>query len=191
MKKIIVSEMITLDGCFGGLNGEVDWFMWDKNTDSETFEMLTETDCLLLGHKTYEILSGYWPTATEEEPKYIERINSLKKVVVSKNSRTLDWNAEPLKVSSDEELTNAVNNLKTKHNLLIFGSGSIVSVLTKNKLIDEYRLFMNPVILGSGKPLFTNTGDKSVLNLTQTKTFGNGVVLLEYKIRNNNESQIK
>lgn len=73
---------MTLDGYFRGMNGAVDWFMWDKNTDRETFESLSEVDCLLLGYETYKILSGYWPTATEEDPKYIDQLNSLKRVVV-------------------------------------------------------------------------------------------------------------
>lgn len=180
MGKIIVSEMITLDGYFSGLNGEVDWFMWDKDTDRETFEMLNKADCLLLGHETYKVLSGYWPTATEEDPKYIQRINGLKKVVVSKSSHSLDWNADILQASSEEELVIEVINLKRENNILIFGSGSIVSILSNQGLIDEYRLFINPLILRSGRPLFSSTGDKSSLDLTNTKVFGNGVVLLEY-----------
>lgn len=180
MGKIIASEMITLDGYFSGLNGEVDWFMWDKDTDRETFEMMKKADCLLLGHETYKVLSGYWPTATEEDPKYIELINGLKKVVISNSSHSLDWNADILQASSVEELIVEVNKLKIQNNLLIFGSGTIVSILSEQGLIDEYRLFMNPLILGSGRQLFSNTGDKSILSLTNTKVFGNGVVLLQY-----------
>lgn len=73
---------MTLDGYIRGMNGAVDWFMWDKNTDRETFESLSEVDCLLLGYETYKILSDYWPTATEEDPKYMDQLNSLKRVVV-------------------------------------------------------------------------------------------------------------
>ena len=123
MGKMIASEMLTLDGYFSGPNGETDWFMWDKDTDRETFGMLTHTDCLLLGHETYKVLSGYWPTATEEDPEYINRINSLKKVVVSKNSPSLGWNADILQAPNDKELVSGVCNLKRENNLLIFGSG--------------------------------------------------------------------
>jgi dihydrofolate reductase len=92
------------------------------------------------------------------------------------------WNAETLTVQSEEELVEAVINLKRKHHLLIIGSGSIVASLTKNRLIDEYHLFVNPLILGKGKPLFKNIGDKSTFNFTSAKAFENGVVLLAYNI---------
>src|SRR5690606_29246068 len=106
--------------------------------------------------------------------------NGLKKVVISNSSHSLDWNADILQASSVEELIVEVNKLKIQNNLLIFGSGTIVSILSEQGLIDEYRLFMNPLILGSGRQLFSNTGDKSILSLTNTKVFGNGVVLLQY-----------
>ena len=101
MGKIIASEMIKLDGYFSGPNGNTDWFMWDKDTDRETFEMLTQTDCLLLGHETYKVLSEYWPTANEEDPEYIRRINGLKKLVASTQNRALNCNAELLQASND------------------------------------------------------------------------------------------
>lgn len=182
MKKIIASELLTFDGYFAGLNGEVDWFMWDEDTDREVFKLMAETDCLLLGHETYHLLAGYWSTATEEDQKFIELINSLPKIVVSRNNPSLNWNAKVLQVQREEEMIEAISDLKKKYNLLIFGSGSVVSLLTKHKLIDEYRLFMNPLILGSGKPLFKENEGKGVLNLTNTTAFGNGIVLLEYKI---------
>src|SRR5690554_958389 len=181
MGRIIATEMITLDGYFSRPNGETDWFMWDKDTDRETFKMLTQTDCLLLGHETYKVLPGYWPTATEEDPEYIHRINSLKKVVVSKNSPSLGWNADILQASNEKELASGVSNLKREYNFLIFGSSRLVSILSRQGLIDEYRLFVNPLILGSGRPLFANIGTRSSLNLNHTKVFENGVVLLEYK----------
>lgn len=180
MGKIIASEMITLNGYFSGPNGETDWFMWDKDTDRKTFGMLTHTDCLLLGHETYKVLSGYWPTATEEDPEYIQRINGLKKLVVSTQSPALVWNAERVEASNDEELLNKISRLKSDKNLLIFGSGTLVTLFSGRGLIDEYRLFVNPIILGSGKLLFGNTASRSNLELTDTKVFGNGVVLLEY-----------
>lgn len=180
MGKIIASEMITLDGYFSGPNGETDWFRWDKDTDRETFGMLTHTDCLLLGHETYTVLSGYWPTATEEDPKYIQRINGLKKLVVSNQGPALVWNAERLGASNDEELLNKISRLKSDKNLLIFGSGTLVTLLSGQGLIDEYRLFVNPLLLGSGRSLFGTMDDSSSLKLTHTKVFGNGVVLLEY-----------
>ena len=182
MKKIIASELLTLDGYFAGLNGEVDWFMWDADTDREVFELMTEADCLLLGYETYLLLSGYWSTATEEDEKFIKLINSLPKIVVTRNNRSLDWNAKALQVQSEEEMIEAIMGLKEKYNLVIFGSGSVVSLLTKHKLIDEYRLFINPLVLGSGKPLFKDNDDKCILNLRTTRSFGNGVVLLDYKI---------
>ena len=103
-------------------------------------------------------------------------------MVVTRNNRSLDWNAKALQVQSEEEMVEAISDLKEKYNLVIFGSGSVVSLLTKHKLIDEYRLFINPLVLGSGKPLFKDNEDKCILNLRTTRSFGNGVVLLDYKI---------
>lgn len=154
MKKITAFELMTLDGCFSGPNGEVDWFMWDGDTDRETLKLLNDADCLLLGYKTYLLLSGYWPTSTEDDPTYVKRINEMRKIVVTNAPVPLIWNSEASPVQNEAESISEIKRLRERRSMLIPGSGSFLSPLMKYGLIDEYRIFLNPLVPGTGRTLF-------------------------------------
>jgi dihydrofolate reductase len=182
MRKIIVSNYVTIDGFFAGPNGEIDWFVWDEETAQYSKELLGSVDTILFGRVTYELMASYWPTASPptEDPVIIDAMNNLPKIVFSRTLEKTGWkNTRLVKEINKEEI------LKLKHQpgkgMVIYGSGSIVSTFTQLGLIDEYRLFVNPIVLGSGKSLFKDIRGKLNLKLVNTKTFKNGVVLLEYQ----------
>jgi len=183
MRKIIVSNYVSLDGFFAGPNGEIDWFVWDEETAEYVKEMLRSIDTLLFGRVTYELMAGYWPTASApaEDPVIIHAMNNLPKIVFSRTLERVEWNNSRL---VKDNLAEEVARLKQQpgKDLVIFGSGSIVSAFTLSGLIDDYRIFINPVVLGSGKPLFQGLKEKLKLNLLKSKTFQCGVVLLHYEL---------
>jgi dihydrofolate reductase len=182
MRKVIVSNYMTLDGFFAGPHEELDWFVWDEETAADARELLGSVDTILFGRVTYELMAGYWPTATppEEDPVIIEAMNSLAKIVFSTTLEKVGWhNSRLIKENMAAEI--AKMKQQSGRDMVIFGSGSIVSALAQLGLIDEYRIFVNPVVLGSGKPLFKGIMERTRLQHLTTRTFRNGVVLLCYQ----------
>jgi dihydrofolate reductase len=179
MRKIIASEMVSLDGFFAGPEGEIDWFVWNDELREYSLGLLGTVDTLLFGRLTYQLMAGYWPDATEEDPAIKRGMNTLQKIVFSKSLKTADWNNSRLvrEIVPDEILKMKQQPGK---DMVIYGSGSIVSAFTRLGLIDEYRIIVNPVILGRGKPLFREIGDRLKLKLVRSTTFGSGVVVLTY-----------
>ncbi len=182
MRKIIVSEMVTPDGFFAGPNGEIDWFVWNEEMAKYAIDLISTVDTILFGRITYELMASYWPTASApaEDPIIIDKMNNSLKFVFSRTMERADWkNTKLIKEITAEEI------LKMKEqpgkNMVIYGSGSIVSALMNLGLIDDYRLFINPVVLGSGKPLFKNIKDRHNLKLVNAKALKSGVVLLQYE----------
>lgn len=182
MRRVIASEMVTLDGYFAGPNGEIDWFVWNEETAKYAIDLISTVDTILFGRVTYEMMASYWSSASPptDDPIIIDKMNNLPKIVFSKTLEKAEWkNTRLIKDNIAEEI------LKMKKqpgkDMVIYGSGSIVSAFMNLGLIDEYHLFVNPIVLGRGKPLFRDLNDKHKLKLTETKTFSNGVVLLHYR----------
>jgi dihydrofolate reductase len=179
VRKIIVSNYVSLDGFFAGPNGEIDWFVWDEETEAYSKELAASIDTILFGRVTYELMAGYWPTIATEDPIITEYMNNTPKIVFSRTLKRADWkNTRLLREIDPREIV----KLKQQpgKDLVIYGSGSLISTLTQSGLIDEYRIFVNPVILGSGKLMVTGLKERLTLNLFNTKTFRCGVVLLHY-----------
>ena len=172
--------MVSLDGFFAGPNGELDWFVWDNVLKDLSISTLAMVDALLFGRVTYEMMAGYWPTATEEDPIIARRMNALPKIVFSKSLKSVTWNNSRLvREIIPEEIVKL--KLQPGKDMVIYGSGSLVSGFTHLGLIDEYRLIVNPVVLGRGKPLFKGFQDKLNLQLLKATTLGSGNVLLSYQ----------
>lgn len=190
MRKIIVSNLISLDGFISGPNGEIDWFSWDKEVEDYGKVQLNSMDTILFGRVTYELMASYWPTATAatDDQMIIDAMNNLPKIVFSKTLDKVEWKNSRL---VDENIAEEIMKLKAQpgKDIVIFGSGSIVSALSRAGLIDEYRIFVNPVVLGSGKPLFKDIQNRLTLKHISTKTFGNGLVLLCYRPEEKNNRQ--
>ncbi len=182
MRKVIVSIYVTLDGFFAGPKGEIDWFVWDEETAKYSKDLLNAIDTVLFGRVTYELMASYWPTASPatEDPVIIDAMNNLPKIVFSKTLEKVEWNNAKLVKGNIADEVAALKQQPGK-DIVIYGSGSIVSTLTQLGLIDEYLIFVNPIVLGSGKPLFKGLKDRLSLKLLKTRTFRNGIVLLYYQ----------
>jgi len=179
MRKIIVSNYVSLNGFFAGPNGEIDWFLWDDETEEYAKELAASIDTILFGRVTYDLMAGYWPTAATENPVITDYMNHSPKIVFSRSLEKAEWNNTRLLREIDQEEILDMKEQPGK-DLVIYGSGSIVSTLAGSGLIDDYRIFVNPVVLGSGKHLFAGLKERLKLNLLSTKTFRCGVVLLHY-----------
>jgi dihydrofolate reductase len=178
----MASEMVTLDGFFAGPNGEIDWHVVDEEFNEFDIDQLNHVDTLLFGRVTYEMMASYWPTpaATENDPIVAERMNNLPKIVFSRMLDKVSWNNSKL---VKENIAVEISRLKGQPggDMLIFGSGSLVSTLTQHRLIDEYRIIVNPIILGRGKLLFEGIIDRLNLKLLKTKAMHSGNVILYYQ----------
>ena len=189
MKKIIAFEWLSLDGFIGGPNRESDWFIWDEEVGSYAKKVQSTSDTMLFGRTTYEIMANYWPTpsSSTEDPVLTDFMNDTNKIVFSKTLEKTDpiigWKNSKL---VSEITPEAIKKIKqqARKNILIYGSGSIVSQLMKLGLMDEYQIMVNPIVLGSGKALFQNIEEKSKLKLLKTKKFKCGNVLIIYKAGN-------
>lgn len=181
MRKVIIFNMVTLDGYFEGPNKEIDWHVVDEEFNEFAIEQLNSVDVLLFGRVTYELMAGYWPTpdATTNDPVVAGKMNSIPKIVFSKTLNKVEWqNTRLVKENFAEE----IRKLKQQpgKDMIIFGSSDLAVTFIGQRLIDEYRIMVNPVILGNGKPLFKGLPQKLDLKLQKTRTFRSGNVLLYY-----------
>jgi dihydrofolate reductase len=193
MRKIIVSEFVTLDGVMqapgspdedrrGGFEyGGWQQLYYDKLEGSIVINGIEASGGFLLGRRTYEIFAGYWPNQSSEDT-LASMINRIPKYVLSTTLKEpLTWsNSSLIKGDVEEEVT----KLKQQDgkNLLVIGSGELVQTLMKYDLIDEYSLMMHPIVLGSGMRLFRDESPKTSLKLVDSKTTTTGVMILTYQL---------
>jgi len=174
--------MVTVDGFFAGPNGEVEWHNVDAEFNDYANEMLNSADTILFGRVTYQLLADYWPSpqAIKDDSIIANKMNNLPKIVFSKTLPSVEWQNTRL---VKENIAGEISELKQQpgKDMVIFGSGSIVSAFMQFGLIDEYRIIVNPVVLGNGIPLFRNIKSRINLKLLKTKSFGSGNVILYYK----------
>ena len=183
MGRLVAFTNVTLDGYFSGPNGDLGWAKRNSDPEYDAFvaDNARSDSTLLLGRITYEMMASYWPTpqAARNDPALAERMNRLPKVVFSRTLGRSSWSNTTVVKS---ELPAEVRKLKRAGtDLAVLGSGSIVAQLTKEGLIDEYQIVMNPVVLGQGRTLFTGIVGPLGLSLTKTRSFGNGNVFLCYQ----------
>ncbi len=179
MRRVIASEFVSLDGVME----EPSWtFQFpSEERDKFKFDELSASDALLLGRVTYEGFAAAWPQMEEQTGEYGTWMNGYPKYVVSTTlEEPLEWNNSTL---IKENVAEEVSRLKQQpgKDILIFGSGDLVNTLMQHDLIDEYRLMIFPVVVGSGKRLFGDRSEQKALKLLDTKTFGSGVVVLSYQ----------
>ncbi len=185
MRKLIVFNHMSLDGYFTDANGDMSFArnpIPDKEWDAFVSSNAGSGGALVFGRVTYDLMVSFWPTpmAAEQMPDVAERMNNLPKVVFSRTLKDVSWNNTKL-VKSD--LVGETRKMKQEEgeNMVIFGSGSIVSQLAQEGLIDEYQIVVDPVALGNGRTMFEGIQEKLTLKLKKTRTFGNGNVLLCYE----------
>ena len=178
MRHVIVSEFVTLDGV---MEAPEKWSSqhWMDELATFKFDELFASDALLLGRVTYHDFAAAWPSMTDETG-FADRMNSLPKFVVSTTLEEVEWNNSRLIKGN---VTEEVSRLKQQpgRDILVAGSGQLVHTLMQHGLVDEYRLMVHPVVLGSGKRLFRDGSETTALRLVDTKTFSSGVVVLTYR----------
>lgn len=185
MRKLIVFNHISLDGYFTGENGDFRW-AHTGNDDPEYAAFVAGNaggdGQLLFGRVTYDLMAGYWPTAMAEQqnPVVAKGMNNMQKVVFSRNMDKALWNNTKL------VKTNIVSEIKKMKNepgpgMVIMGSGSIISQLAPEQVIDEYQIIVNPLALGKGRTMFEGMGKMLSLKLMSTRAFQNGKVLLRFE----------
>jgi len=182
MRRLTVFNLVTLDGYFAGPGGDISWHQVDEEFQELANAASNSGNTLLFGRVTYELMAGFWPTpeAIRTDPIVAAGMNKAEKIVFSRTLEKAEWNNTRL-VKSD--LIAEVRNLKrgSGQDLTILGSGSIVSQLAQEGLIDEYQILLNPVVIGKGKTMFEGVKDRFSLRLIKTRVFGNGNILLHYE----------
>lgn len=184
MRKVVVWNLVTVDGFFEGLEKELDWFVVNEEFIDESRDMFKEFDTILFGRKTYQMMENYWPTAVDDDPTITHLMNKLPKIVFSKTLGKAEWNNSKIIKENIAEEVYEMKKLPGK-DMVIFGSGDIVSFLTMQGLIDEFRIILNPVILGKGNPMFKSINSNIKLNLINSKKLKSGVMILYYQSEKN------
>jgi dihydrofolate reductase len=195
-RSVVVSTFVSLDGYMVGSNEDISWVAegFDPEMGTDIAEhMSSRSDLFVFGRVTYEIFAAYWPHAVpyepgdelrpaegKEDPRIIRALNELPKVVFSRTLTSPKWhNARVVRDGLAEE----ISRLKQEPGkaISVQGSASVVQALARADLVDEYRLYLHPVLLGDGKPLFADGTDRQDLELAGTKPYANGVVAMTYR----------
>jgi dihydrofolate reductase len=180
MRKLIMWNMVTLDGFFEGPEKwELDWHndVWGEELERFSIEQLKSADLLLFGRVTYEGMANYWASAQGE---VADLMNGISKVVFSRTLEKAEWNNTQV-IGTDAEGQVARLKQQPGKDILIFGSADLSSTLMQNNLIDEYRLGMNPIVLGGGGPLFKPSPHRMRMRLLEARPLKAGCVILRYQ----------
>jgi dihydrofolate reductase len=184
MRKLILMMSVSVDGFFERPNRELDWHMVDDELHSHFNEELGAMGAFLNGRITYELMAGFWPTADTDPSstgpmvEFARIWRDMPKIVFSRTLENADWNTTVVR----EVVAEDVMELKAQPGGdLVLGGADLAATFIRHDLIDEYRLYVHPIVIGQGKPLFQPSNAKINLRLAETRTFGNGVVLLRYQ----------
>jgi dihydrofolate reductase len=184
MRRVNAAEYVSLDGVME----DPAWTgpFWNDELAKFQYDQLFASDALLLGRVTYQGFAAAWPTM-EGTGEFGERMNALPKYVASRTLDSVEWNANLIR----GDVAEAVAELKRQpgQDILIYGSADLVRTLMARNLIDEYRLMLHPVIVGTGKHLFSEGIDTTSLKLIDTKTTATGVLILTYRPATNAEAE--
>jgi dihydrofolate reductase len=183
MRKVHVFDNVSLDGFFVDARGDMSWaHKHDEEWNAFASANASGNSELLFGRVTYEMMAAFWPTpqAAQMLPEVAAGMNAKHKMVFSRTLDSVAWQNTTL---VKDDLAAAVRQLKRQPgpDLVILGSGSIVSQLTEAQLIDEYQIVVNPIVLGAGRTMFETVRARLALRLTKTRSFGNGNVVLWYE----------
>jgi dihydrofolate reductase len=193
MRKLIVSMNVTLDGFLSGPDCELDWHFksWTSEMAESACEQLSKADTILLGRITYSAMATYWAARLSdfsfprEDLAFADMMHRHKKIVFSHSACIPRWNNVTV---AKGKMAATVANLKQRSgkDILVYGSASLVAALIHLNLVDEYQVWVHPVVLGKGKVLFKNLTRKLDLHLFKTHIFRSGVVMLCYKADTHN-----
>jgi len=195
MRRIVMFNRVSADGYFAAPNGSLDWVVPEEELDRAAAANSTGTGTILFGRRTYDMFESFWPhvvddRATAPDPHAAGRqspeiramgqwINEATKVVFSKTKKTVTWKNSRVVQELDPR---EIESMKSQpgQDILIFGSGSIVSQLTGHGLIDEYRFVVGPILLGTGQSLISGVPKSTRMELLEAKSYPAGNVMLRY-----------
>jgi dihydrofolate reductase len=182
MKKLSVFNFITLNGYYKGANDEINWHKHGEEEADFSARNLQADNTLLFGRVTYEMMASFWPSpmAFENFPTVAQGMNKAEKIVFSKTLKKADW--QNTRIISDNIL-DEIRKLKQMagKDMTLLGSGSILTQMADAGLIDEYQIMIDPVAIARGTPIFKSINHQLDLQLTNTRTFKSGAVLLCYR----------
>ena len=198
MRSIVMFNRVSAEGSFSGHDGGLDWVVPEPEIDRLGVAGMGDTDTVLFGRRTYEMFSSFWP-GVYENPDAAQNphgpggaspelramatwLHHANKLVFTRTLRKASWHNSHI---LGEFSLDSVENLKrdSGKTIIVFGSGSIVSLLSEHALIDEYRLIVTPVLLGNGKPLIQGVPSRVALQLLEAKAYPSGNVMLRYATR--------
>ena len=183
MAKLISFNFLTANGFFHGPNGDISWHKDnDEEKDEYAGEGVKSESILLFGRVTYQMMAGFWPTpqAMAYKPELAKGMNRMEKIVFSKTLDKASWNNSRVIKNNIVEEVQKLKQSSPKH-LTILGSGSIITQFAEEGLIDEFQFMIDPLVTGSGTPLFSGIKNKLDLKLVNSRIFKSGVVLLCYE----------
>jgi dihydrofolate reductase len=195
-RRIVMFNRVTADGYFSAPDGNLDWAVPDEELDKAGAGATSGAGTILFGRRTYDMFESFWPTAVDDSPTARDPhaprhspeiramgvwINQATKLVFSRTRKDVTWTNSRLLREIDPREIEALKGQDGK-DMMIFGSGSVVTQLTRHRLIDEYRLIVNPVFLGSGKLLFKDLEQKTPLELVELTKYPSGNVMLRYAL---------
>lgn len=178
MARLIMWNLMTLDGFVEGPNRDISWHMdvWGEELERLSIQQLKSAGGLMFGRVTYELMANYWPSETGE---VAELMTALPKYVFSRTLKKSGWNNTQL-FGADLPGTVAKIKRESAKDIFLFGSADLAESLISHGLIDEFRIAVNPVILGGGTPLFKQ-GERVKLKLLDSKPMSTGIVIVRYE----------
>ncbi|WP_274564626.1 dihydrofolate reductase family protein [Streptomyces spiramyceticus] len=184
MRNIVLMMSVSLDGFIEGPDRQIDWHMVDDELHSHFNDQARSMGAFLNGRVTYELMADFWPTADSDPSSTAAMVEfagiwrDMPKVVFSRTLERADWNTTIARDVDVEE----IRALKAQPGGdMGLGGADLAAAFMERDLIDEFRIYVHPVLIGRGKPLFQGSDSKINLRLVETRTFGNGVVLLHYR----------
>jgi len=188
MRKIVSFVHLSLDGFVASAEGGLEWVSITEELFDYVGQRIQQTDTALYGRVTYQMMEAYWPTAaaqpnaSKHDHEHSRWYKTARKVVLSKTlTDKHEANTKIIRSHLSDEITRLKQSAGSE--VLIFGSPSATHALMAENLIDEYWIFLNPVLLGQGIPLFKNVQDRTQLKLVKSKIFTSGVVCLHYEVK--------
>lgn len=186
MRKVKLQVQVSIDGFVAGPNGEQDWMTWDWDQVLKDYVsgLTDSSDTMLIGRVLYQGMASYWPAAAVEPSgqnvEFAHKMNQMHKVVFSKTLPVVEWNNSRLAEGTIEDEVARLKQQPGK-DMIIYGGARLVSSFIKKGLIDDYHLFVNPVVLGNGTPIWKEITDRKKMKLTNTTVSNSGIVILHYQ----------
>ena len=189
MRKVISLIHLSLDGFAAGPNDELDWIAYDDELEQYSHALHATTDAVIWGRRTYEGMASYWltvpgnPDSTPAEREHVAYLQGATKIVVSRTLDRVEWGDAHNTVLIKDNIAGEINTIKQQpgKDIWFLGSTMLAQTFMQLDLIDEYRININPTVLGQGKPLFAGVTRAFPLKLLEATPFKSGVVALRYE----------